>query len=332
MAEHRHGERCRNMSFGTPQLSEQARALLASSPPFTMDTTEARRSSRAFMLANSGPREHVATVREVDASGVRARLYEPDDAKDAVLVWLHGGAWMSGDLDCYDGMVRALANRAGCSVLSVDYRLAPEHQFPAPLVDCWNATLWAARRYERIALGGDSAGGNLAAAVCDKARSNLLSITFQLLVYPVLDWRPDSASYNEYRRRYDDLPGFPSFGTNAQNAIRHIWDVYVPDEANRVTVGASPLRAATFSGLPPTLIVNAEHDILRGESEEYARQLLQAEVPVTVLTYEGQVHGFYPLPGTLDDSMRAIVRSADALRDAFEGIPFNSSPAVEEDT
>jgi acetyl esterase len=274
------------------------------------------RQAELFAWARGAPAA-VASVREIEARGVPARLHRPRGDETGVLVWCHGGGWVIGDVDGYDDLARAIAVRSGCAVLSVEYRRAPEHRHPAAADDCWAATLWASDAFARVAVGGDSAGGNLAAVVAHRARDERIALAMQLLVYPMTDWRPDSASYAEFAARYRGFAGFPRFGAEAQDVIRDCWDQYVPDPARRRDRDAAPLRAARFDGLAPALMVLAEHDILRAEGEEYAERLRAAGVPVDVITYPGQIHGFYPLLGRMADARDAVERSATALRAAM---------------
>jgi acetyl esterase/lipase len=181
---------------GEPLPNEQVRAYLrslaAQEPPDERDLAARRRALREQVVAGSGTPEEVALVEELEGGRVSARLYHPLGNERNALVWLHGGGWTMGDLDCSDAVARALANRAACAVLAVDYRLAPEHRYPVAVEDSWGAVQWAADRFDRVAVGGESAGGNLAAAVALRARDQGVGLAFQLLVCPVLDWRPDS--------------------------------------------------------------------------------------------------------------------------------------------
>jgi acetyl esterase len=266
-----------------------------------------------------GEPEAVAEVTELRACGVPSRLYRPAGGERDVLVWLHGGAWALGGLDTADVTARALANRAGCAVPSVGYRLAPEHLYPAATGDAWAAIGWALENFSRVAVGGDSAGGNLSAAVALRARDREIRLALELLVYPVLDYRPDSPDYAAFSDRYGEFAGIEGFGRESREKIRRMWESYVPDPALRGEANAAPLRAASFAGLAPAVIVTAEHDILLGEAREYARSLRTAGVPVTLLNYPGQVHGFYVLPGLMGDARDAVARSGVELRRAFDG-------------
>lgn len=309
------------MAESLPVPNEQARKFLASQPqhetPIQETDVPARRAETRAECITGGPPEPAAVVTELSAGGVPARLYHPVGSERDALVWLHGGAWMLGDLDCSDATARALASQGGCAVLSADYRLAPEHRYPAAVEDSWAATEWATKQFDHVAVGGDSAGGNLAAAVALRARDLGIRLAFQLLVYPVLDYRPDSSAYHVFRDRYRGFAGIEEFGKKSQDTIRRIWEIYIPDPARRGERDASPLRAGSLSGLAPALVITAEHDILTGEGHDYARELDAAGVSVDVITYPGQVHGFFVLPGRMDDARDAIARSGAALRRSF---------------
>jgi len=268
-----------------------------------------REETRKIIRRFSGVPETVAEIKQVDADGVRARLYRPKHESADVLVWFHGGAWMLGELDDHDELACAIANRALCNVLSVEYRLAPEHPYPAAIDDSWSATLWASRLFGKVAVGGDSAGGNLAAAVALRARDRGVDLSLQLLVYPALDAELQSPFLTEYSRRYGEEP---------VKGLRQVWDVYLADPQNRAEVDASPMRASSLSGVTSALIVLAEYDPLRGEGEEYARRLREDGVRVDLYVYPGQIHGFYSFLDVFDDAGDAVNRTAKALRVAFD--------------
>ncbi len=300
-----------------PAASAQPHAFVAARPLWTPDVDAMRRSFRDRSLKARGVLEPIHSMQDLSVHGIAARLYRPVGNERNVLLWFHGGGWSCGDLDSYDAVARSLANRAGCAVLSVAYRLAPEHAYPAGLDDCWIATKWAASRFAGIAVGGDSAGGNLSAAIALRARDRGIMLALQVLIYPMLDWRPDSPSYNAYRQRYDNFAGSPGYGSDYQDAMRYIWDLYIPDASRRTEPDASPLRAESLVGLAPSLMISAEHDILHQEGAEYAQKLRAAGVSVETHTYSGQVHGFFHLLGIMDDSKDAVDKCGDALRRAF---------------
>jgi len=299
------------------QVLSYLRAQPSTADESNLEIEVLRAVTRSQALAVRGPLEPVASVETVEAAGVPARLYRPHGDESEVLIWIHGGGWIHGDLDCYEGVTRAIANRANCAVLAIDYRLAPEHPFPAGLEDAWAATKWAGTRFANMAVGGDSSGGNLAAAVALKARDSTLDLALQLLIYPVLDHAPDTAYKRAFRERYTSFAGQAQFGLIAYERINRIWDLYVPDAAVRDKALASPLRADSLRGLAPTVIITAEHDILRGEAEEYARRLRADHVPVQVDQYVGQIHGFVQMLGVMADAEHAIDKAATALRRAF---------------
>jgi acetyl esterase len=306
-----------------PAPNPQARMLLGARPrhktPMRDQDVAARRAEmRAECSRFGGQPEAVAEMTELRAGGVPARLYRPARGEREVLVWLHGGAYTLGGLDTADVTARALANRAGCAVLSVGYRLAPEHRYPAAVEDAWAATGWALENFEAVAVGGDSAGGNLSAVVAMRARDREIGLALQLLVYPVIDYRPDSRDYEAFSDQYGEFAGISDFGRESREKIRRLWECYVPDPALGRDRDAAPLRASSFSRLCPAVIIAAEHDILLGEGREYASSLQAAGVPVKYLSYQGQVHGFYVLPGVMDDARDAIAHSGAELRRAFE--------------
>ena len=237
----------------------------------------------------------VGAIRDVDAAGVPARVYQPaqQGARAApVAMMFHGGGWVIGDLTTADSQCRELCKGAGAVVISVDYRLAPEHRFPAAAEDCYAATAWAAEhaaRYggdaARLAVVGDSAGGNLAAAVALMARDRGgPAIAFQLLVYPVTDGvHFDTPSYRDNGEGY----------LLTADAMRWFWDRYAPNEKDRRDPYASPLLAADHSGLPPALAMTAEFDPLRDEGEAYAKALAAAGVRTEYVCWKGLIHGFF---------------------------------------
>ncbi len=245
---------------------------------------------------------------------IPVRVYRPDASAAApVLVYFHGGGWVVGSIATAHGTCSTLARLAGCVVVSVDYRLAPEHRFPAAVEDAWAATAWVAAhpaevggRAGALALGGDSAGGTLAAVCARRARDAKIPVALQLLVYPVCDADLQTPSYVELAEGY---------GLTAQ-AMAWFWDQYVPD-GDRFHPDASPLRAADLEGVAPALVLTAEYDVLRDEGEAYAARLREAGVPVTLTRYDGLVHGFFRMPAVISRANDALAEAAGALRTAF---------------
>jgi acetyl esterase/lipase len=293
-------------------LRPEIRALLdrqaaSGRPPLHHQSVE---EARAFHLedaaALNGPPVPVAAVADRVVPGpagdLPVRVYTPaGQGPFPVVVFFHGGGWVVGTIDTYDPLCRALAAAVPAVVVSVGYRLAPEHRWPAAAEDAYAATLWASRHaaelggaQHRLAVAGDSAGGNLAAVVALAARDlGGPAIGFQLLVYPALDAAADTASWAEF------ADGF--YLTAA--GMRWYWDHYLGG-ADGTAPDASPLRAAFFGGLPPALVLVADHDILRDEGEAYAARLREAGVAATASRCEGMVHGFF--------RWRAVTPAADA--------------------
>lgn len=304
-----------------PVPSAEVRRHLESLAPqvnyWGLDLTALRRQARDHVLAFRGPLTSVASVETLDAGGVPSRLYRPRGSEEDVLVWIHGGGWMLGDLDCCEGVARALANRAGCAVLTIDYRLAPEHPFPAAFDDTWAAVVWARRNFSRVAVGGDSAGGNLAAAAALRARDAQLDLALQLLVYPVLDSTMDTASKRRFVESYSNFAGRVDYGLTTYERIGFLWDAYVPDELMRRSPLVSPVHAETLHGISSAVIITAEHDILRGEAVAYARRLRKDQVSVETHDYLGQIHGFIDNLGVMSDAVDAVEKAGSAIRRAF---------------
>ena len=244
------------------------------------------------------------------------RIYTPQGSGPfPVLVYFHGGGWVIGNVDTHDPTCRTLTNAAGCVVVSVDYRLAPEHKFPAAVDDCYAATQWVAANAaaingdsSRIAIGGDSAGGNLTAVVAIEARDKGgPPLVFQLLVYPVTDYSFSTPSYR------DNGDGY----LLTKDSMVWFWDHYLRSEADGQDYRASPLRASDLTGLPPALVITAEYDPLRDEGEAYAARLQEAGVSVTCTRYDGMIHGFYGLTAVVDQARKAVEESVAALRASF---------------
>lgn len=266
------------------------------------------------------PPDPVAKVEDREIPGpagsIPVRIYTPERAR-GLLVYFHGGGWVIGSLETHDGPIRSLANAAGCIIVSVDYRLAPEHAHPAAAEDCFAATRWAAANARTlgadpglVAVGGDSAGGNLAAVTALLARERGgPRLCFQLLVYPVTDHDFGRPSYRENGEGYflqrQDMEWF--------------WNHYVPSASERSAFTASPLRAADLSGLPPAHVITAEFDPLRDEGEAYAERLRTAGVPVSAIRYDGQIHGFFSMAAVIPRGLEALLEAGAQLRAAFGG-------------
>lgn len=253
------------------------------------------------------------------AGPIPVRCYASSvEAPLGTLVFFHGGGWVLSNVDGHDALARRLAARSGALVVSAEYRLAPEHPFPAPHDDCWAVTAWLAEHGERwgadparLAVGGDSAGGNLAAGVALRARDDGLALAHQLLMYPCLDTDFERPSYR------DNAQGYFLSAAN----MRWFWDQFVPSE-HREHPYAVPMRAQDVSGVAPALIQTAEFDPLRDEGEAYGQRLTEAGVPVTVTRYDGVIHGFISRWEQIARATQAHDEAGDALRRALAGGPL----------
>ena len=280
---------------------------------------EARTMAVAFAQATASPAEPVAHVEDRDldttVGPLRARVYTPagGDTPLPVIAYFHGGGWVIMGIETHDGICRRLANATGAIVVSIEYRLAPEHRYPAALDDCFAATTWLAEHAAdlggdpgRLAVAGDSAGGNLAAAVALRARTNGPRLNAQVLAYPVCDAAQDTTSYR------DNGDGYML----TANDMAWFWDCYLGPDGDPADPFASPLRAATVAGAAPALVLTAEYDPLRDEAEAYARHLDRSGVPVQLHRFDGMLHGFLGMDALVSESNQAMSRVADFLRDA----------------
>jgi acetyl esterase len=290
---------------------------------FTPETTpEDRRAAMIAATTNPAfPKQPVHEVgnRTIPGPGgpIPVRVYRPS-ADDALplLVWFHGGGWVTGNLDTHDQVCRLLCDAVGAVVVSVDYRLAPEAKFPAAADDCMAAYEWALAHAgevhadsTRVAIGGDSAGGNLAAVVALCARDRgLPQPKLQLLVYPVTDYEFESPAMIENARGY-----FLEL-----ESMRWFYDHYAGTPADFDEWRFSPMRAPDVAGVAPAVVVTAEFDLLRDQGESYGRRLQQAGVPTEIVRAEGLIHGFFGMHAFMPPGQRAWDVSVRALRDALD--------------
>jgi acetyl esterase len=303
-------------------LHPEAQALLDAlaemgSPPFECMTVPQARQATAAFLDLQPPAEEVGTVSDRALPGpagdIPVRIYVPHGQKTrGVLLYFHGGGWVIGDIETVDRPCRTIANAADVVVVSVDYRLAPEHHQPAAFDDCYAATAWVAEHAEeldvdpaRLAVGGDSAGGHLAAAVSLAARDRGgPAIAFQLLIYPVTDFAFTTPSHAENGEGY----------LLQRATMQWFWAHYLgatdPDKDQTVF----PARAATFADLPPAFVATAEFDPLRDEGEAYAESLREAGNDVTAVRYDGMIHGFLWTLGATPSGARMVDDAVAALR------------------
>ncbi|CAM5795776.1 alpha/beta hydrolase [Rhizobacter fulvus] len=310
-------------------LHPQARALLdlmeqrQIPPTHTLSVADARAFYRERRGVTQPTPPDMAQVRDLQASGphgsIPLRAYRPlgaaDDAALPVLVYYHGGGWVIGDLDTHDTLCRELANGAGCAVVAVDYRMGPEHPFPAAVDDCVAATRWvhahAAELHvdaTRLAVGGDSAGGNLAAVVSLTVRDGGdLPIAFQLLIYPATDQRRGHASHTENAQGY----------LLTRDTMDYFTGHYIRDRAQYTDWRASPLLHEDLGRLPPALVLTAGFDPLRDEGKAYAERLTAAGNRASYVCFDRQIHGFVTMGKVLDEANTAVALCAAELRRAF---------------
>lgn len=253
-------------------------------------------------------------------SDLPIRIYTPRELKTGerlpVLIWFHGGGFVIGSLETHDSVCRMLANRADCIVVSVDYRLAPEAKFPAAVEDCAAAMKWVALHAVEfggdancMAVGGDSAGANLATVMAILARDAAHpKLVFQLLIYPCVAPEPETPSHYKFKEGY----------ILSRNSITWFYRHYLRSPKDVKDFRFAPLVCEDFSGLPASLIIVAGYDPLRDEGIEYARKLIEAGNRVRLANYEGMVHGFFLMGGAVDAARRAVDESAQALREAFD--------------
>ena len=273
------------------------------------------------MMKMMGAGEDVESVedRTIDAGGqqVPVRIYRPaglGEGPAPVLVFYHGGGFVIGGLDTHDRDCRALANRGACVVISVDYRLAPEHPFPAGVEDAWAALRWVVDHSgelgidaDRVAIGGDSAGGNLSAVTALWARDEGIPLRFQLLIYPAVD------STGDYPSRVENATGYLLDRESMEWFTEHYFGTF----ADRDDWRAAPMKAARHDGVAPALIITAEFDPLRDEGEAYAAKLTAAGVAATASRYDGMIHGFFGFGQLVPASLPALDEAGAALRAAL---------------
>ncbi len=289
-------------------------------PPLSsLPVAEARRLSREMARTLLGPTIDVASVRNFNVleNGVEipVRAYVNSTRSGLpALVYFHGGGWVLGDLDGADWICRSLAVATECAVFSVDYRLAPENKFPTPVEDCYQVTKWLVENAStegvnsnRVAVGGDSAGGNLATVVCLMARDRgEPSLVYQLLIYPITNYTFTTQSYKKFENGYylttEDMKWF--------------WNHYLSEQTHGSNPYASPLAAKNLSGLPPALVITAGFDPLRDEGEAYAARLKEAGVSTRIIRYDSMIHGFLDFPD-LKQTKEAIDEAALELRKVF---------------
>jgi acetyl esterase len=303
-----------------PEYDALLKQLAAVPGPAITDLPVADARVGYRMMRPANPDIAVAAVQDRTIPGpggsIAIRVYTPEGRGPfPLLLNFHGGGWVIGDLDTADSISRELCSRVGCVVVSVDYRLAPEHRYPAAVDDSYAATLWVSEHAaelnadaKRIAVAGESAGANLATVVTHLARDRKgPALKFQLLAYPVTDANLDTASYRANGEGY----------LLTRAGMEWFWNHYCPDPAQRTDPLASPLRAGNLAGLPAALILTAEFDPLRDEGEAYAAKLAAAGVAVECIRFDGLIHDFFAMNRQLSAVKPAVDKAVTALRNAL---------------
>ena len=301
-----------------PQATAFLTEVAAQHPPKyeNMPASEGREIFTSLTdIFGTGPEP--ASTRDIQIpNGPRVRLYRAvGGGRQPCVMYFHGGGWVLGDIETHDTLCRRISAQAGVSVVSVDYRTAPDAAFPAAIDDSYAATKYISEQAtdlqidtSRIAVAGDSAGGNLAAAVCLKARDNAgPAIHSQWLIYPITDADTETASYHEFA---DDL-GL------TRDLMVWFWDQYVPNPDDRSHPLASPLRAESLAGLPPAYLLSAGYDVLYDEGQAYARKMQAAGVSVTEQTHPSMLHGFLHFSEPFDEAATAMTQLTTAMRKWF---------------
>lgn len=301
-----------------PQAQFFLKAIAEQNPPGwdELPPAEGRQIFAGFnQLFGDGP--EIYRIEDLKMAGsVPVRIYRPSSKVNLpVIVYFHGGGWVLGNIETHDTLCRRLAEVSGSIVVSVDYRLAPEHPFPAAFEDCFEVTNYVSKNASRfginpskIAVCGDSAGGNLAAAVALKVRDEAcFQLDSQWLIYPVIEPNFESVSYQQFA----DNHGL------TRHIMKWFWDQYVPDLKNRLLHYAAPIAAKSLVGLPYSYVLTAEYDVLRTEGEKYAKRLRDANIPTDLVQYHGALHGFLHFAAAFDDGQRALTELGLAMRKRF---------------
>jgi acetyl esterase len=271
-------------------------------PAHEVPVEQARAGHEQETNVLAGPGEEVGAIEDVELAGVPVRIYTPLEPKAGTVAYFHGGGWVVGSIDSFDTACRALANASGATVVSVGYRLAPEHPFPAGLEDCATVT----RALDApLVVAGDSAGGNLAIAVARRLRD---TVDGMALIYPVTDAGLNTPSMRDFKERY----GLTAAG------LQRYWNLYL-DGADGFQADASPLRADDLEGLPPTYVLTSEFDILRDEGEAFVKRLEEAGVDVAHRRFDGTIHGFWRWMAATPKTREAIDEVGAWLAGALTG-------------
>jgi acetyl esterase len=295
-----------------PQILAVLKQEAEAAPAEEQTPEELRRAYEETCKAQFGPVEEVHSVEDHDADGVPVRIYRPAESSEPAraLLYFHGGGWVVGSIDTHDGVARALAKRTPCIVISVDYRLAPEHPFPAALEDSWRAASWVMKNAaelgidaEKVGVGGDSVGGCVAAIVARRGRDHGTPFATQLLIYPTTTPRQETPSYSYFASGYG----------LSRDRMAWYWKQYLGEYDGTNDPDVAPNALHDLRRLPRAIVVTAEADVLRDEAETYAQRLFLSGIETEGYQYEGMIHGFLRMAGVVDRSNKAIDEIASSL-------------------
>lgn len=301
-----------------PVVAEMLKQMAEAEAPALNEMSPEDGRAMYRLMSDTMPQVEINNVsdRNIPVSGgeIAVRIYRHlEDKQQPCLVYYHGGGWVIGDLETHDSVCRQLARQTDYTIVSVDYRLAPEHPFPVPLNDCYEALVWVQANatdlgidIDRIAVGGDSAGGNLSTCVCLKAiEESGPALMHQLLIYPVTDTNFETSSYKENRDGY----------MLTLDSMKWFWDHYLPTDKNALNDPlAVPMRASDLSKLPPATVITAEFDPLRDEGEAYGKKMNDAGVLTKSQRFDGMIHGFFGMTHILEGSREAMRFAVSELK------------------
>jgi acetyl esterase len=301
-----------------PQVEELLRGLENAPPLESLSPEQVRANAEAAYAEQFGAKDEVESVEDASADGVPIRIYRPAgiEQPSTALVYFHGGGWVAGSLETHDGICRALAKRTPTVVIAVDYRLAPEHRYPAAVQDAWTAVSWVSAHAEKLGLdqmkigvGGDSAGGTLATVVARMARDRAVPLAAQLLIYPVTNHAFDTPSYSFFQSGY---------GLTRDGMVWY-WKQYLGEERDGSDdPDIAPAALRDMRRLPRAIVITAECDVLRDEAESYAQRMFLSTVETEGYRYDGMVHGFLRMAGKVDRAQQALTEIAESLGPALE--------------
>lgn len=299
-------------------LHPQARMFLMNlaaldRPPWEEMPVDEARSTFNSLVEAFGEGPEMDSISDESVEEVAVRVYRPKSESLGAIVYFHGGGWVLGNLNTHDTLCRRIAKESHSTVVAVDYRLSPEHRYPAALDDCFSVTKWVSQNLEalgipngKVIVAGDSAGGNLAAAVALRARDErAFDIALQVLIYPVIEPNFESGSYTDFAEKHG----------LTRKTMQWFWEQYL-GVRQAATEYAVPSNCS-LDGLAAAHVITAEYDVLRDEGEAFAKKLSAANVPTTFKQYDGMLHGFLHFAGVFDDGYEAAIELGEVVRTAL---------------